>query len=543
MQPINQNNNFLFQSVFEALEERVLFDGVPDAAFVLPADAALEVPAQVQSLHQADVDMPRELIIVDPGVENSDVLLSEILEKQGDSAFEIRLLDSNSDGVQQITDLLAAANGKYDAIHVISHGNEGQINLGNTQLTSDSLSGYTDELASWSSALTDDADILFYGCDLAGNAEGEEFIESISAITGADVAASDDLTGAADLGGDWDLEVETGTIQTQTLSATNFEGTLADFNITGAELTAGLEPGLQSTTVTKDGFVVTFAQTSGTDGLMNDGALGVGFARNSDAIESQDYEITLDGDVSLVEVEFGFLNNDDQDAARGGNSGPDGIEQLYDFRVFDTAGNDITTSVTIALVDNSTQGGLSFQASSTLNATQTRSNALVPDGPPAVITNDPLVDRGSFGENTNGVLSFTSSGAPIASITFSQENIADADAGDDLPFGVVLESIGFSETTVSGTPPVATADGTVAVTGNITENIDVLDNDVDADGDALAVTAIVDIQDGGNVLSFAGAGSSVTLASGTVVELQADGTLNVTTTTLGFGPETFDYMS
>ena len=74
MQPLNQNNNFLFQSVFETLEERVLFDGVPDAAFVLPADAAPDVPAQVQSLHQADVDMPRELIIVDPGVENSDVV-------------------------------------------------------------------------------------------------------------------------------------------------------------------------------------------------------------------------------------------------------------------------------------------------------------------------------------------------------------------------------------------------------------------------------------------------------------------------------------
>ena len=318
--PANHSNNiFRFQSVFEALEDRVLFDGVPDATFVLPqAEAAESVPAQVQNLHQADIDMPRELIVVDPGVENSDALLSEILEKHGDSAFEIRMLDADSDGVEQITDLLAAANGKYDAIHVISHGEEGQINLGNTQLTTDSISGYADQLASWSSALTDDADILFYGCDLAGNAEGEEFIESISAITGADVAASDDLTGAAELGGDWDLELNVGEVQTAALSATSFAGVLA--------------------------------------------------------------------------------------------------------------------------------------------------------------------------------------------------------------------------------APVAAADGPVAVAGNVAQNIDVLGNDVDADGDALAVTAIVDIQDGDNVLSFAGAGSSVTLASGTVVELQADGTLNVTTTPLGFGPETFDYI-
>ncbi len=227
MQPINQNNNFLFQSVFEALEERVLFDGVPDAAFILPADASATVPAQVQNLQQADADLPRELIIVDPGVENSDALLTEILETHKGSAFEVRMLDADSDGVHQITDLLAASNGKYDAIHVISHGEQGQISLGNTELTSDSFGDYVDQLASWSGALTGDADILFYGCDLAGNADGQSLIESISAITGADVAASDDLTGAETLGGDWDLEFTAGVVQSEVLSAYEYQGTLA----------------------------------------------------------------------------------------------------------------------------------------------------------------------------------------------------------------------------------------------------------------------------------------------------------------------------
>lgn len=227
MQPLNQNNNFLFQSVFEALEERVLFDGVADAAFILPADAAAAVPAQVQNLHQADVDAPRELIVVDPGVENSDALLAEILESNTGSAFEVRMLDADADGIQQITDLLLQSNGKYDAIHVISHGDEGQINLGNSKITSESFSGYVDQLATWNSALTDDADILFYGCDLAGNEDGQSLIESISAVTGADVAASDDVTGHTRLGGDWDLEIATGHIQTQSLTAMRWEGGLA----------------------------------------------------------------------------------------------------------------------------------------------------------------------------------------------------------------------------------------------------------------------------------------------------------------------------
>ena len=42
------------------------------------------------------------------------------------------------------------------------------------------------------------------------------------------MAASDDLTGAADQGGDWDLEVNVGTVEAVSLSAENWAGTLAD---------------------------------------------------------------------------------------------------------------------------------------------------------------------------------------------------------------------------------------------------------------------------------------------------------------------------
>ncbi len=66
----------------------------------------------------------------------------------------------------------------------------------------------------WQEALSDDADLLFYGCDLAAHGDGEHFLESLAALTGADIAASDDLTGHADLGGDWDLEYSSGTIET-----------------------------------------------------------------------------------------------------------------------------------------------------------------------------------------------------------------------------------------------------------------------------------------------------------------------------------------
>ena len=44
---------------------------------------------------------------------------------------------------------------------------------------------------------------------------GAEAATTLAALTGADVAASDDLTGSSDQGGDWDLEFKQGQIDNQ----------------------------------------------------------------------------------------------------------------------------------------------------------------------------------------------------------------------------------------------------------------------------------------------------------------------------------------
>ena len=221
------SNNFSrYTSIIESLEERVLFDGVPDATFLLPSDQAdADIPAQVQ-LEQAEFSAPRELVLIDAGVQNGEQLLSEILANKSDSALEIRFLDGDSNGVEQISNILSSANYKYDAIHIISHGDEGEVSLGNTVLDSNNLNQYADELAGWAEALSADADLLFYGCELVGSEHGEQFIQSISAMTGADVAASDDTTGHTSLGGDWDLEFVVGDVQASSLQASAWLGEL-----------------------------------------------------------------------------------------------------------------------------------------------------------------------------------------------------------------------------------------------------------------------------------------------------------------------------
>ena len=64
------------------------------------------------------------------------------------------------------------------------------------------------DLATLGGALSASGDILLYGCDVAAGADGLAFVNALANATGADVAASTDLTGAAVKGGDWVLEAQ-----------------------------------------------------------------------------------------------------------------------------------------------------------------------------------------------------------------------------------------------------------------------------------------------------------------------------------------------
>jgi fimbrial isopeptide formation D2 family protein/uncharacterized repeat protein (TIGR01451 family) len=221
-------------SFFESLEERVLFDGVPDAP--MPAesvDSFSVIPAQVQQVHQQQA-LVKELLVVDSGVANNEALLSEVLSKN--RSFEVVILNENDDGISQIAKALEQSELTYSAIHIVSHGDPGEVHLGNRTLSESNLHEYANALASWSGSLTADADLLFYGCELAGNESGESLMQSISALTGADVAASDDLTGDAKQDGDWDLEFTVGTLQTTVISAKSWQGVLAGSPVPTATL-------------------------------------------------------------------------------------------------------------------------------------------------------------------------------------------------------------------------------------------------------------------------------------------------------------------
>ena len=100
-----------------------------------------------------------------------------------------------------------------DAIHIVSHGDVGELSLGSTKLNKNTLNSYANGLITWRDFIADNGDILLYGCSIAESAVGEEFVEDLSQYTAADILASVDLTGSEDLGGDWDLEFAIGDIE------------------------------------------------------------------------------------------------------------------------------------------------------------------------------------------------------------------------------------------------------------------------------------------------------------------------------------------
>ena len=148
-----------------------------------------------------------------PAWKTSDRLLADLLSGDGtERRVEVYVLDGKRDGIEQISEVLAGYTG-LDAVHIISHGSDGQVQLGSGALDAAALAANSQSVNDWGNALSLDADLLLYGCNLAASEAGQSLVTTLAGLTGADVAASDDLTGSVALGGDWDLEYQSGSIE------------------------------------------------------------------------------------------------------------------------------------------------------------------------------------------------------------------------------------------------------------------------------------------------------------------------------------------
>ncbi|UZO74948.1 DUF4347 domain-containing protein [Microcystis aeruginosa str. Chao 1910] len=137
------------------------------------------------------------VVFLDAGVTDYQTLQAGVIP-----GIATVILTPNQDGIEQITAFLQQ-NPQITTIHLVSHGAPGCLYLGNCQLNLTNIYDYRQQLQNWAKI----NHILLYGCQVAAGDAGTEFINKLSQVTRAKIAASSRRVGNAALGGSWELEV------------------------------------------------------------------------------------------------------------------------------------------------------------------------------------------------------------------------------------------------------------------------------------------------------------------------------------------------
>jgi parallel beta-helix repeat protein len=176
---------------------------------------------------------PKSVVFIDTRVDNFSIFLNGIKAN-----YEVVILDPSRDGIAQITDFLNQHQGTIQSVQILSHGSQGSLQIGGTTLNTSNLDKYQESLQKWFAPTNSSQrpDLILYACNLAEGEVGTNFINQLSQITGADVAASVDPTGGAAKGGNWILEKATGVIEATTAFTQAvkdaYQGILATFTVT-----------------------------------------------------------------------------------------------------------------------------------------------------------------------------------------------------------------------------------------------------------------------------------------------------------------------
>ena len=171
-----------------------------------------------------------KVLFIDSRVQDAATLLQGV-----DADVTVVFLSPDQDGLAQIADFVSQNPG-VASVQIVAHGFDGNLWLGNSFLDSAALIAHSADLARIGQGMTADGDILIYSCNLAAGDEGQAFVSNLAALTGADVAASDDRTGDAGQGGDWELEITSGSIQSNNVLSSqgmdNYNLSLATLTVT-----------------------------------------------------------------------------------------------------------------------------------------------------------------------------------------------------------------------------------------------------------------------------------------------------------------------
>jgi Domain of unknown function (DUF4347)/Putative Ig domain/Bacterial Ig domain len=471
-----------------------------------PKDSVL-IKSSVVTLHPDVAAKPiTEIVFIDGSLLGLNRLVDDVTKQLGETA-KVVVLDSTKDGVDQIAATLAANKG-VQTVQILSHGSEANLYLGTADLDLESMTTtYAADLAIIKDSLGPNGQILIYGCDFAKGVDGDAAAHKLAELTGASVAASTDLTGASELGGNWVLEDQIGTITVSAINVKGYDGVLAKSN-TGAFTVAG---NVASNTTGGVTTTITFTNATGATGtqpgtfsaptagtLANIAGIYDNGAQNGAAITTV-FNSTGGTEAGTVTITFNKpINNPEISVDRLGGTGGNGLSNSSLWTL--TSGQTLSlVAGTGSLIVTPTTFGRQANVATTGGATSTNTATGTAGGTIKV----------------NGI--------GITTITFkvSMDQANTNTIGD-----------GFGLAATFDAPPIATSD-TFTTAHDAPVTISVLSNDTDATSDALTVKNV-------NGTAITAGGASVAVTGGSVA-LNASGQLIFTPTANTLSSPSFTY--
>ncbi|MDQ2105974.1 DUF4347 domain-containing protein, partial [Azospirillum isscasi] len=270
-----------------------------------PAGSApvLTEPAAVTARLAQVQGSVRSVVFVDTTVNDYQTLIKDVAPDA-----KVVLLDPSREALGQMAEALSGLSG-LDAIHVVSHGNDGHLYISGRAYWADGLANRGQDLQAIGAALKPGGDILFYACNVGAGDVGQDFVQTIHRLTGADVAVSGDQTGSA-TGQNWTLEVQSGAIEAAVPFARSsmdaFAGRLGTVVITSATgtLSGSLNHAIMNASA---GDVIEFSPTL----MPTKVSLGV----TTTTLTAAAQNFTINGDVNGDGIADITISGDDGDGA------------------------------------------------------------------------------------------------------------------------------------------------------------------------------------------------------------------------------------
>ncbi|WP_181016204.1 DUF4347 domain-containing protein [Pseudanabaena sp. BC1403] len=451
------------------------------------------------SLNATNIQQGWNFVFIDSTVKNYQTLLDGT-----NGGSSVTVINPDQYGIQKVTATLASVTGA-NSLHIVSEGDVGNFWLGKDFVSTENIAKYANDLQAWKTALSPAANILLYACNLASGENGAALVQAVKNYTGHDVAASTNRTGAVALGGDWNLEYQTGQNPATVIfndAATNaYQNVLLTYTVLNTnDAGAGSlreRIGLANSDAVADD--IRF------DPLVFNGSQGAITLASTLAIDVTNGDLTISG-------AFGASNV----TVSGSNA----------VRVFDIAGNGNTTFDSLRIINGNAGAGDGGGINNNGNGVVTLTNSTVSGnsaingsgilGGGAVTLTNSTVSGNSANANGGGIYGF---GAVTLTNSTVSGNTANVDGGGILSFGAVT----LTNSTVSGNTAINRIGGGILSFGAVTlTNSTVSGNTANVDGGGIwgvgvtltnsTVSGNTSNNSGGGIFS----GGLVTLTNSTV---------------------------